>query len=222
MKALLYSFKNKHITWRPMAEFNPRIDDYIEKSADFAKPILRHLRALVHEMVPQVEEAWKWSFPNFVYRGGILCSMASFKNHCAFGFWKGAILKTGEGIFSERGQGMGHLGKIQSMADLPPDELIKAALQEAMSLNEHKIKVAKVAKPVSPQAQVVPEDFRDLLNENPAAALTFDQFSPSNRKEYLEWIAEAKTEATRSKRMATSVEWLSEGKIRHWKYNRQA
>lgn len=203
-----------------MPQFDPRIDEYISKSADFAQPILRHLRALVHQTAPGVEEGWKWSFPHFIYRGEILCSLASFKNHCAFGFWKGSLLKTGEGIFSERGMGMGNLGKIQSMADLPADSLIKAALQEAMSLNDNKIKVAKVAKPTSPQVVEVPEDFQHLLNQNPAAALTMETFSPSNRKEYLMWIAEAKTEATRAKRMETSIEWLSEGKIRHWKYAR--
>lgn len=200
--------------------FEPKIDLYIQKSADFAQPILTHLRSLVHKAVPQIEEGWKWSFPHFMYRGEILCSMASFKSHCSFGFWKGSLLKTGEGIFNETGEGMGHLGKLRSLSDLPPDELITTALHEAIELVESKVKVNRIPKVSVNQFQEIPADFQNLLNQNPAAALTLDKFSPSNRKEYLEWITDSKTETTRKKRMETSIEWLSEGKIRNWKYAR--
>ena len=197
-----------------------RIDAYIARSAPFAQPILEHLRRLVHAHVPGVQETMKWSFPHFMYHGEILCSMAAFKAHCAFGFWKGQLIKIGEGLFSDSGNGMGDLGKIKSINDLPNEGTFRIAFQEAMFLNESGQKVARVPKAPTPKTVAMPPDFKDLLQRHPQAALVYENFSASQQKEYLLWIEEAKTEPTRKKRMDISIEWLTEGKIRNWKYVR--
>lgn len=201
-----------------MATHDPRIDAYIEKSADFAKPILLHLRQLVHDTCPDVEEAWKWSFPVFMYKGAILCNMAAFKQHCSFGFWKTAIMPDPDGIFTEQeNNGMGSVGKITSLKDLPKDAILKKYIKAAMKLNEDGIKVAK-PKTTEKKEIETPADLAQALKANKAAKATYDAFSYTNKKEYVEWITEAKTEATRSKRLTQAVEWMAEGKIRHWKY----
>lgn len=199
---------------------DPRVDEYINKSAEFAKPILHHLRGLVHTACPAVTETIKWSFPNFDYAGSILCSMASFKQHCAFNFWRAALLSDPDKILevgSEK-NAMGSLGQIKSLAELPPDEVMIKYLKEAMTLVEKGAKVPKKAKPLVAADLVVPDYFKAALQENETAFINFEKFSLSHKKEYLEWITEAKTEATRSKRIATALEWLQEGKSRNWKY----
>lgn len=201
-----------------MSAKSERIDIYISKAMPFAQPILNHLRELVHSAHPGIEEGWKWSFPHFLYQDEIVCSMASFKGHCAFGFWKASLLKTGDGIFRESTDGMGSLGKIRSLSDLPSDNLIREAVLEAVTLIDGNQKVPRIPKSSVENFQEIPADFQKLLNENPAAKSTLESFSKSNRREYLEWISDAKTEATRTKRMSTSIEWLNEGKIRNWKY----
>ena len=193
-----------------------RVDDYISKSADFAQPILNHLRQLVHQSCPMVEENIKWGFPVFEYKG-ILCSMASFKNHCSFGFWKASLLKDAAAILENKGGNMGSLGKIKSMKDLPKDAVLIEWLHEAMILNEKGIKVPE--KKTNSKAPVtVPEILTEALAKNKKAAITFHAFSPSHQREYIEWITEARTDATRDKRLATTIEWLTEGKPRMWKY----
>src|SRR3954470_7894302 len=201
-----------------MAFIDPRIDDYISKSADFAKPILNHLRALVHKACPDVKETMKWSFPHFEYANNILCSMASFKQHCAFGFWHASLMQDPNGLLAVGEKtSMGHLGPMKTLDDLPADEVLIKYIKEAMALNE------KGTKPKKERAQTVkevevPSFFLDALKENATALTTFENFSPSHKKEYVEWLTEAKTEATRSKRITTAIEWLKEGKSRHWKY----
>jgi uncharacterized protein YdeI (YjbR/CyaY-like superfamily) len=204
-----------------MRNTEPRFDAYIEKSHEFAQPILKHFRRLVHTACPDVEEKIKWGMPHFDYHGGPLCHMAAFKNHCAFGFWKASLMDDPDGILqtSER-EAMGHFGKIAGMDELPSDEIILKYITEAMRLNESGVKVAK--KPVVKKELVVPEYFTDVLKTNDAAAENFENFSPSCKKEYVEWITEAKTEATREKRMTQALEWISEGKQRHWKYEKSA
>jgi uncharacterized protein YdeI (YjbR/CyaY-like superfamily) len=197
-----------------MPEFDKRIDAYIEKSRDFARPILEHLRKLVHKACPDVEETIKWGSPHFDYKGS-LAGMAAFKEHCAFGFWKHALL---EGNELQR-TAMGSFGRITSMKDLPKDKEMIALIHQAMELNEKGIKVPK--KPAMAKGEVVvPKELTAALSKNKKAKLAFDNFSPSHRREYSEWIAEAKTETTRDKRIATAIEWLSEGKSRNWKYER--
>jgi uncharacterized protein YdeI (YjbR/CyaY-like superfamily) len=204
-----------------MGKKDPRIDAYIEKAADFAKPVLKHFRALVHKTCPEVEEKWKWSFPHFDYHGGPMASMASFKQHCAIGFWKASLMKNNEPLMAaaKSETSMGHLGKITSLKDLPKDPVLIRYIHEGMKLNEMGVKVpAKKAK----AAEVdVPDYFDKALSKNKKARQAFENFSNSHRKEYVMWVTEAKTEETRMKRLATAVEWMSEGKNRHWKYEKK-
>lgn len=196
------------------------VDHYIDKSPDFAQSILNHLRELVHKACPEVEEAIKWSFPNFVYKGAILCHMAAFKQHCTFGFWLGAQMEDKHGLLTTGSDktAMGHLGKISSLKDLPSDKIMLAYLKEAMKLTESGAKLKK-APAKGPKTLTVPDYLIAALKRNKKALATFESFSYSNQKEYVEWITEAKTEATREKRLDTAIEWMGEGKTRHWKYN---
>jgi uncharacterized protein YdeI (YjbR/CyaY-like superfamily) len=203
-----------------MEKKNPEVDAYIEQSAPFARPILNHLRRLVHAAHPAITETIKWSFPHFEYKG-ILCSMASFKQHCAFTFWKASILSDSHGMLNQIGKtGMGHLGQLKSVADLPADEVLLDYIREAIHLNEENKKVTK-APAAGSKDLAVPDFFQEALEENPAALQSFQSFSKSQQREYLDWLLDAKTEATRNKRLATALEWIGEGKIRNWKYVRK-
>ena len=193
---------------------DPRIDAYIERAAPFARPILAHARALVHQACPQVEETIKWGMPTFVHAGGILCGMAAFKQHASFGFWKHALV-VGEG---EPRDGMGSYGKMLSLDDFPAKKIVLAHIRKAMKLNEEGVKMPAARKAASKLPPEMPEDLVAALNRDKAAKATFDAFPPSCRREYIEWIVEAKREETRAKRLAQTVEWLAEGKRRNWKY----
>ncbi len=199
-----------------MATKNPRVDAYIAKSANFARPILTHLRKLVHAACPAVEERMKWSFPHFDYKG-MLCSMAAFTKHCAFGFWKGELI-VGKGPGGAQGEGMGHFGRITALSNLPPDKVLLGYIQEAVRLNDEGIKKPAPIKPKVKKELVVPEDLTAALKRNKKALATFKQFSPSHKWEYVEWITEAKRDETRTQRLATAVQWMAEGKSRNWKY----
>jgi uncharacterized protein YdeI (YjbR/CyaY-like superfamily) len=197
---------------------DPRIDAYIEKSADFARPILEHIRKLVHKACPDVEEKWKWSFPNFDYKGP-MCHMAAFKEHAALGFWKQSLLE--QAAFPAEKTAMGSFGRITSKKDLPPDRVIIGLIHQAMELNEKGIKVARPKPSADAKKElVVPDDLVAALKKNKKAQAQFNKFSYSHRKEYINWINEAKTEPTRNKRLATTIEWLGEGKSRNWKYEK--
>lgn len=201
-----------------MGKQDKRIDAYIVKAQPFAWPILEHLRALVHRACPEVEESIKWSFPHFNYKGEMMCSMASFKQHCAFGFWKASLMKDKTLLANAKGEtAMGHLGRITRLKDLPSVAVMIRYIKEAMRLNDAGIKVEK-KKPVSAKELEIPDFFIKQLQKNKAAQKTFEGFSPSNKKEYVQWITEAKTDATRESRMATALEWMAEGKPRNWKY----
>jgi len=197
-----------------------RIDAYIAKSADFAKPILTHFRSLVHKACPEVEETMKWSFPHFDYKGSMMCSMASFKQHCAVGFWKASLLSDAKKLIdkAKTEEAMGHLGKITSLKDLPKDTVLLKYIKEAMKLNDEGIKLSTKAKPAAKKDLVIPIYFTAALKKNKAALKTFEGFSYTNKKEYVEWVTGAKTEETRHSRLTAALEWMSEGKIRHWKY----
>lgn len=195
------------------------IDEYINKSADFAKPILNHLRELVHKACPDVEEKIKWSFPHFDYKGEMMCSMAAFKEHCVFGFWKASLMKNPILVENARSEvAMGHLGRITTKKDLPPDKTISNWIKEAMQLNDLGIKMPSKAKTLEKKELIVPDYFIQALSKNKKALQTFEDYAYSHKKEYVEWITEAKTEQTRNKRMATAIEWIVEGKSRNWKY----
>lgn len=191
-----------------------RIDAYIERAAPFARPILAHVRTLVHKACRDVEETIKWGMPTFVHAGGILCGMAAFKQHASFGYWKHALV-VGEG---EPRDGMGSYGKMTSLQDLPPDRILLAHIRKAMTLNETGVKAPVTRKPTPKPPPGTPEDLVAALKKNTQAKATFDAFPPSCKREYIEWIVEAKREETRAKRLAQTVEWLAEGKRRDWKY----
>ena len=201
-----------------MATKDKRIDNYIAKSAGFAKPILNHLRALVHKACPDTEETMKWSFPHFDYKGGMMCSMAAFKEHCAFSFWKASLMKDPKLLNNAKSEtAMGHLGRITSLKDLPADKIMISYIKEAIKLNDDKVKIVKV-KPVEKAPLIIPEDINAALKKTKKAQTTFENFSYSNKKEYVQWITEAKSEVTRNKRLTQAVAWMAEGKIRNWKY----
>jgi uncharacterized protein YdeI (YjbR/CyaY-like superfamily) len=199
-----------------MGKRDPRVDAYIEKSAEFAQPILNHLRAVVHAACPEVEETIKWRFPHFDYKG-MLCSMAAFQRHCAFGFWKHEL------IFAESDarwrEAMGSFGRLTKLTELPPKSELARQIKKAMRLNDEGKKA--VRKKTAPKAPArMPPELKQALAKDEKAAVAFAGFSPSRRREYVEWIAEAKGEATRARRLANALEWIAQGKPRNWKYAR--
>jgi len=203
-----------------MPTTDPRVDAYIAKSAEFARPILRHVREVVHAACPDVEETMKWGFPHFMYEG-MLCSMASFKQHCAMGFWKGALIEGLDG--NGAAEAMGSFGRIEKLSDLPPRRTLAGYVKQAMKLNEDGVTAPARAKPKTPRPELpVPDALAAALKKNRRALATFEAFPPSHRREYVEWIAEAKGEETRDRRVAQAVEWMAEGKQRNWKYAKGA
>ena len=198
-----------------MGTRDPRVDAYIARSAEFARPILTHLREIVHAECPGVEETLKWGAPHFIYHG-MLAGMSSFKAHCAFGFWKGSLLIGADG---DKGRdAMGQFGRITALDDLPPSRVIARYVREAMKLNEEGVKVPRQRKHAPKPELPVPAELTTALRKNARARATFEAFSPSHRREYVEWIAEARGEETRSRRVASAIEWMAEGKSRNWKY----
>lgn len=198
-----------------MGKRDPRVDAYIAKSAEFARPILEHLREVVHAACPEAEETLKWGMPHFVHHG-ILCHMASFKAHCAFGFYKSALLFDDT---PKQMEAMGDMGRIASLSDLPPKKELVRLVKAARKLNEEGI-AAPRTKAVPKAPVEVPPDLAAALAASAKARATFEGFPPSHRREYVEWITEAKQEATRQRRLAQAVEWMAEGKTRNWKYER--
>jgi uncharacterized protein YdeI (YjbR/CyaY-like superfamily) len=198
-----------------MGRKDPRIDAYIANAQPFARPILKHLRKLVHQGCPDVVETLKWSHPAFEHHG-ILAGMASFKEHCGFGFWKQTLLKDGTPAKGE--PAMGGFGKLTSLGDLPADAKIVAMVKEAAKLNESGTKAPRIPKTAPKPAPRAPADLLAALAKNKKAKATFDAFTPSQKREYVEWIVEAKRPETRATRLTTAVEWMAEGKKRNWKY----
>lgn len=205
------------------ANYNPKVDAYLAKAKPFAQPILDHLRNLIHKACPDVEETIKWSRPFFEYRGTILCNISAFKEHCSLGFWGQEMAP----VLQEAGvlgnEGMGSLGRITSLKDLPSDKLLIGWLRQAadsiaggrnISPIAARHKVVKAPKPTLE----APPEFTSALSKSKKASSAFASFSPSARREYIEWIVEAKRPQTRDKRIATALEWIAEGKQRNWKY----
>ncbi|MEO6695419.1 MAG: YdeI/OmpD-associated family protein [Ignavibacteria bacterium] len=198
-----------------------RIDRYIETTADFAKPLLTHLRALVHKACPEIEETWKWSFPHFDYMGSNVCSMAAFKQHCSFGFWKASIMSDPEKLLIVKDKNaMGHFGRIKSLDDLPADKIMIRYIMEAAKLNKEGIKLPSRPKITEKKELEIPEYFNKALSKNKNAKKVFNEFSYSQKKEYVVWLVNAKSDETREKRMNTTIEWISEGKSLNWKYKK--
>jgi len=193
------------------------VDAYIAKAAPFARPILETVRDHFHKACPEIEETTKWGFPHFQYKG-IVGSMAAFKKHASFGFWKGQLMDDPHGIFKGVGNTSMSGMKVESVSELPSERVMLKYIRQAVALNEEGVKVPRVraAKPAA--AVKPPDDFMAKLKKNKKALATFEAFPPSHRKEYVEWVTEARQEATRAKRLETAIEWISEGKPRNWKY----
>lgn len=198
---------------------DPRVDAYISKAAPFAQPVLTHIRKLVHQGCPDIEETIKWGMPSFDYKG-TYCSMASFKEHCAFGFWKAALMEDAGKLKLNQKDSMGHLGRITGLGDLPSDKVMLNYIKEAKRLNDEGIKLPPRKKETEKKDIVIPGYFMKAINKNKKAQKAFEAFSPSHKKEYVQWITEAKTEETRVRRMETALEWIAEGKGRNWKYEK--
>jgi len=195
-----------------MPQTDLRVDAYIAKSAPFAQPILRHIRAVVHDACPGVVETMKWSMPHFDYKG-MFCGMAAFKGHCTFGFWKGSLLR----LKPADEKAMGQFGCIRSVDDLPGTKALAALVKRAAKLNDEGVSVPKPKKAPKPPV-ATPPYLKAALAKNRRALATFEAFSPSCRREYVEWIIDAKTEETRAKRLAMAIEWIAAGRKRNWKY----
>jgi len=203
-----------------MSSANPLTDQYINNAAPFAQPVLKHLRQLVHQASPEITESIKWQFVAFDYKKSLLCSMAAFKAHCAFGFWLAEKMDDPDGILGlERGEGMGQLGKITSVDDLPPDDIIVKYVKAAMALVDAGVKLSRSKSDSKPMPSI-PDYMKQALAKNPKVQFNFENLTPARQREYIEWITEAKTEATQLKRLDTALEWISEGKHRNWKYEK--
>ena len=198
------------------------VSTYIRKSQPFAQPILTHLRELIHDTCPGVEETIKWGMPHFVYRNAGLCHMAGFKAHAAFGFWKHGLLAGGPGAAAGLNRtGMGSFGRLTSLEDLPGRRALAALIRRAMKLNEQGVKRPTRSKPGRPVVVRTPPWLMAALRRNATALATYQGLPPGHRREYVQWLTEAKTDGTRAKRLATAVAWLSEGKRRNWKYEKK-
>jgi uncharacterized protein YdeI (YjbR/CyaY-like superfamily) len=197
---------------------DPRIDAYIAKAQPFAKPVLKHLRAIVHKAIPGVEETLKWGMPSFLSHGAIVCGMASFKAHCAFWFWKGSQIPDTHKIFGRGDKAMGQLGRIGSIKDLPSASILTKYLKAGDALNRSGSPGPRASLKRTTTAARTPADLTRALRQDSKAEAAWKAFPPSHRKEYIEWITEAKTAETRSRRLATSLEWIARGKHRNCRY----
>jgi uncharacterized protein YdeI (YjbR/CyaY-like superfamily) len=204
-----------------MGAHDRRLDAYIAKAAEFAQPILDHIRELVHKGCPEVQEQIKWGMPYFTYKG-MMCHMAAFKSHCAMGFWKSSLLPDPEDLLERRKEktAMGQLGRIQSLKDLPPDSVIIAYVKSAATLNESGTKRPRTSTPRPPQNVRPPTYFKAALKKRRGALEAFEGFSASQKRDYVQWLTEAKTAETRQRRLDTAVQWIAGGKTRNWKYKK--
>ena len=203
-----------------MGKKDARVDTYLATSPDFAKPILTYLRDVVHEGCPDLVETMKWSTPTFDHQG-ILCSMAAFKRHCVFGFWKAPLLTLdGKPLVKKMESGAGQFGKLTSVKDLPAKSKLLKLVKDAARLNESGVAIKRAPRAAARPVQV-PEDLTRALHKNAKAQAVFAAFPPSHKREYVEWIVEAKTPETRQRRLETALEWMGEGKPRNWKYMRK-
>ena len=199
-----------------MPTTDPRVDAYIAKSADFAKPILTRVREMVHEACPEVQETIKWGSPFFDYKGQMMCAIAAFKQHCALIFWKASLI---DGLPPNGDKSRGSFGRITSMKELPSKKQFNGWIKAAMSLNDAGVTVKRPKAGAKPEAKV-PKELAHALAKNKKATAVFGKFPRGQRREYCEWITDAKREETKAKRVTQAVEWIAEGKTRNWKYER--
>jgi uncharacterized protein YdeI (YjbR/CyaY-like superfamily) len=202
------------------ANYSPQVDAYIAKAPEFAQPVLTHLRELVHSASPEIEETVKWSRPFFVHRGVLIATMAAFTRHCGFGFWGAAMgdVLRADGIATS--ESSGSFGKLTRVEDLPKDKILLGYLRQAIALAESGSAGSSMTlRSTTPKAPIAePEEFISALKSKQGATAAYASLSPSCKREYLEWIVEAKRAETKQKRIATAVEWIAEGKKRHWKH----
>lgn len=191
----------------------PRIDAYIASAPPFARPILEHVRKRVHAVLPEVEETVKWSMPAYTVGGKIVLIVAAFKSHAALNFWRGQELRSD----AANAEALGQFGKIRSIAELPSDAELDRLILEAAELAKSAPAPRKTKHSPKPAPDLHPE-FAAALAKDAKAKANLDAFPPSAQRDYFEWISEAKQDSTRQKRIATAIEWLAEGKRRHWKY----
>jgi uncharacterized protein YdeI (YjbR/CyaY-like superfamily) len=200
-----------------MGKKDPRVDAYIAKSPAFAKPILTHLREVIHEGCPEVTETIKWSTPTFDYHG-IMVGIAAFKQYCTLGFWKAPLLTLdGKPVSKEMESGAGQFGKLTTIKDLPARSKLVKLVKDAAKLNELGVNLPRAPRK-APKPVQVPADLTRALQKNAKARAIFEAFPPSHKREYVQWIVEAKTDETRQRRLDQAVEWIAEGKQRNWKY----
>lgn len=199
-----------------MAKRDPRVDAYIKKSQPFARPILNHLRKVVHDAVPGVEETVKWNTPSLEYKGPF-CGFAAFKQHATFGFWKWELLKEQLPDSGDGANPANQFGKLTSIDDLPNTKDLTRIIKFAAKLNDDGVKAPSMRKGPRPEL-TAPADLLAALAKNKKAKATFENFPPGQRREYIAWVIEAKQAATRERRIKTAVEWMAEGKVRNWKY----
>lgn len=204
----------------PFKNADPAVTTYIENAEEFAKPILVHIREVVHKNCPDVTESIKWGIPHFNYAGDYLCVMTAYSKHCSLAFMKGELMSDprfagDKGVVASKR----FMGKLTSLADLPSDEELAGFIKEVMDLNERGVKLTKPAKTESKPIET-PTYFLEALETNPAAKKVFESQSPSYRKNYIVWLESAKTDTTRQQRIAEALEWIAEGKGRFWKYEK--
>jgi hypothetical protein len=187
---------------------------------EWARPILEHLRELIHQADPDVVETIKWGAPSFEHKG-ILAVMAAMKTHAMFLLWKGELIPEVKNLYGSRfGESMGTFGRITRLDDLPPDEKLVDWIRQAVALNEQGVKLPQRARESKPEV-ATPDELIAGLEANEAARITYEGFPLSKKRDYVEWLTEAKTEATRQKRLQQAIEWMAEGKSRMWKYERK-
>ena len=200
-----------------MGRRDPRVDAYIAKSPDFARPVLTYLREVIHEGCPDVVETIKWSTPTFDHHG-IMAGIAAFKQHCTLGFWKAPLLNLdGKPVSREMESGAGQFGKLTSIKDLPARSKLVKLVKDAAKLNESGVTMPRAPR-AAPKPVQVPADLTKALHKNAKARAVFAAFPPSHKREYVQWIVEAKTDETRQRRLDQAVEWIAQGKQRNWKY----
>lgn len=202
-----------------MGERNPKVDAYIAGAAEPTRPVLEKIRAAVHKACPEVEEAIKWNVPWFVYKGPLL-GMAAFTSHASFGFWKGKLMDDPEGLFEGKTKASMCAIKAESVKDLPTQKVLVQYIKQAMKLNDDGVKLPRRTGAAA-KSPPVPKDLAAALKKNAKARRTYEGFPPSAQRDYVIWLNEARREETRRKRLATTIEWLAEGKKRNWKYSKR-
>lgn len=195
-----------------MNEASENITAYIEKATPEFKEVMIALRSVLNNPNFDIKEDWKWGAPNF-NNEGMICWLAHFRNHVGMNFFKGTLIKDKYNLFTHYREEKGNRQlKFSDINQIIPEQ-IEYYIEEAIKLNQENIKVVKKEIDTS-----LPLDLETELNNNPKAKMFFESLAPSYKRDYIEWIEEAKREATRTKRLATTMEWLSEGKKKNWKY----